>query len=636
MSAPAPAVFLSYASQDAESARRICEALRETGVEVWFDLNELRGGDAWDQKIRRQIKECTLFVPLISANTQARPEGYFRLEWKLAVDRSHLMSDDHPFLFPVVIDDTPEALARVPDRFRAVQWTRLTLTDTPESLAARVAGLLGGATEPAPDRSAVSAAPGVSGAPVRKKKAVAGRVVVTAVILGLGGVALYAVRSWWLHPRDREPPAAVTPTPPSAGAPAPAAASRGQQLVAQARTLFEPWDFASADDFKLAERLLKEATDLEPQSADGWAALAILSYGDYAFGFDRSDARDVTLRTAAERAVKLAPDSDYARLAMALRLRRVPGTDDDAVEILQGLATRHGTDQFILRQLGSALAAKDRNAEALACFQRAAMLPGGDPIALISQTRILQRLRRIDEAEAAVTEAIRLRPDFGFAHVFKMILAFYERGDLEKTRRAVREIPARVMGDERVASVAAFMSYFARDAEAAENALRYITRDYIESNVATMPKGLIVGLVHRMAGRKEAAQIEWRQALRVLEQRLQANPTSMNDLGDKAALLALLGEPAPAEEALRVYEQLRRAPAGQASVTTWQIYADLGRSREVADFFAERLRTAAQDGPTYAALFRFHPVLDSFREQPRFKELAREAERAFTAAPARK
>ena len=37
MSDPGKAVFLSYASQDAEAARRICEALRAAGVEVWFD-----------------------------------------------------------------------------------------------------------------------------------------------------------------------------------------------------------------------------------------------------------------------------------------------------------------------------------------------------------------------------------------------------------------------------------------------------------------------------------------------------------------------------------------------------------------------------------------------------------------------
>src|SRR5436305_12030298 len=119
------AVFLSYASQDAAAVSRMAEALRAAGTEVWFDQDELVGGDAWDQKIRRQIKECALFVPVISANTNARAEGYFRLEWKLAVDRSHLMAHDQAFLLPVLIDDTPEAMARVPDGFREGQWSRL-------------------------------------------------------------------------------------------------------------------------------------------------------------------------------------------------------------------------------------------------------------------------------------------------------------------------------------------------------------------------------------------------------------------------------------------------------------------------------------------------------------------------------
>ncbi len=71
---PPRAVFLSYASQDAEAVARLAEALRAAGVEVWFDRNELAGGDAWDAKIRKQIAECALFVPVISANTQARRE----------------------------------------------------------------------------------------------------------------------------------------------------------------------------------------------------------------------------------------------------------------------------------------------------------------------------------------------------------------------------------------------------------------------------------------------------------------------------------------------------------------------------------------------------------------------------------
>src|SRR6185437_16873208 len=125
------AVFLSHASQDAQAARRICEALQAVGIEVWFDQAALQGGDAWDACIRTQIKDCALFVPVISANTQTRSEGYFRLEWKLAVDRSHLMADDQAFLLPVVIDDTLDASARVPDKFRDVQWTRLITSKSP-------------------------------------------------------------------------------------------------------------------------------------------------------------------------------------------------------------------------------------------------------------------------------------------------------------------------------------------------------------------------------------------------------------------------------------------------------------------------------------------------------------------------
>ena len=155
------AIFLSYASQDADAARRICEALREAGLEVWFDQSELRGGDAWDASIRKQIKECALFVPMISAATNARSEGYFRLEWKLAVDRSHLMADDQLFFVPVILDDTPEPGARVPDAFRTRQWSRLKDENAIAAFAARVVKLIAASVP-----SGINAS---SGAPVLAK-----------------------------------------------------------------------------------------------------------------------------------------------------------------------------------------------------------------------------------------------------------------------------------------------------------------------------------------------------------------------------------------------------------------------------------------------------------------------------------
>ncbi len=224
MSESKKAVFLSYAKQDASAALRICEALRAAGVEVWFDQSELRGGDAWDAAIRRQIKTCALMIPVISANTQGRAEGYFRLEWKLAIDRSHLMSHDRAFLVPVVIDQTGEGDERVPDKFREVQWTRLPGGETSPAFAARIIRLLeqeavGVTHTPAPAAplaarsSPVGDPPPTIAAPTpptatpaaappaaspKRRLPVAGLVAV-AVLLCIG-IAAWATRHSWLHP----------------------------------------------------------------------------------------------------------------------------------------------------------------------------------------------------------------------------------------------------------------------------------------------------------------------------------------------------------------------------------------------------------------------------------------------------
>src|SRR5262245_34842920 len=130
-SAPAGAVFLSYASDDADAAEGIASGLRSAGVQVWFDKSELRGGDAWDRQIRQQIHDCRLFIAVISAHTEARDEGDFRREWRLAVERAGDMAERKAFIVPVVIDGTTERGASVPDRFRDVQWTRLPEGQTP-------------------------------------------------------------------------------------------------------------------------------------------------------------------------------------------------------------------------------------------------------------------------------------------------------------------------------------------------------------------------------------------------------------------------------------------------------------------------------------------------------------------------
>ena len=149
---PLPSVFLSYASEDRQAARTIGDALRAFGLEVWYDESELGGGDLWDQKIRRQIRECDYFMALVSAQTEARHEGYFRREWRLAVERTQDMADDHPFLLPIAIDDIDQATARVPEKFLATQWLRVPAgrpTPAFEALCRRIASGEAAVVQPA-------------------------------------------------------------------------------------------------------------------------------------------------------------------------------------------------------------------------------------------------------------------------------------------------------------------------------------------------------------------------------------------------------------------------------------------------------------------------------------------------------
>jgi TolB-like protein len=204
MTEPAKAVFLSYASQDAEAAQRICDALRAAGIEVWFDQSELRGGDVWDQKIRHQIRDCALFIPIISANTQARPEGYFRLEWRLADQRTHLMGRSRAFLVPVCIDNTPDVDADAPDSFLAIQWTRLPAGETSTVFTKRVAHLLSpeAAHAPAEAGSTAAAVPQATAAPRQSASGPATsrqtQWVVLIAALAVVGVGYLAVDKFWI------------------------------------------------------------------------------------------------------------------------------------------------------------------------------------------------------------------------------------------------------------------------------------------------------------------------------------------------------------------------------------------------------------------------------------------------------
>jgi hypothetical protein len=88
-------------------------------------MDRLEVGDDYDRKIQRNIARCSYFIPVVSATTQRRLEGYFRREWSYAIDRVRNMADGALFILPVTIDATAAAEALVPDKFKALHFTQL-------------------------------------------------------------------------------------------------------------------------------------------------------------------------------------------------------------------------------------------------------------------------------------------------------------------------------------------------------------------------------------------------------------------------------------------------------------------------------------------------------------------------------
>jgi len=116
------AIFISYASENLDEALRIKSSLEGVGLDVWFDKKQLKAGELYEKKIYRNIEMSSFFFPIISQNTTTLEPRYFRKEWTKAIDVSKLWPDEHPFIQPIVIDDTRYNSPYIPTEFKDNHW----------------------------------------------------------------------------------------------------------------------------------------------------------------------------------------------------------------------------------------------------------------------------------------------------------------------------------------------------------------------------------------------------------------------------------------------------------------------------------------------------------------------------------
>lgn len=559
MSESAGAIFLSYASQDAEAARRLCDALRAEGLEVWFDQSELRGGDAWDASIRRQIKECALFLPIISANTQSRTEGYFRLEWRLAEQRSHLMAKGRPFLVPIVVDATPEAGAHVPDAFLEVQWSRIPEGRCDAAFARRVMQLLsGGMAQPREAAAGAQADPMPSKRPSRRTVAIVAAVVLVSLVPVVGGLLVALVGK----PDPSKRPAASALAPGSAA-----------ERVAKARELLDDDPLITRRNVELAEQFALEAIAKDPSSAEAFAAAAWANFRFIWQNYEDTPKRRADLRSYAEKAKLLDPESVNAELA-ACGLLIVNRDWAEASRRLDKLIERVPKNLVVLREAAWATIRSSPDAE---------MPPPSNSTVLVDRLRAVSPLGRshADSLLAAVhwrrgdyVEADRLL-DGTFAsgqptrqsYLLRLLVLLYGWGDLAAARDFAATIPSKLLLEDVFIAHVSGLWLRSGDYDKALETLGRSQRDMLQEALVEIPTAVLRGDVHAAAGRRAAAELQWREAIKVYDGLLQVKPDSASLREGKATTLAKLGERKAAATEYALSHELRRTPA--AGTIAW-------------------------------------------------------------------
>ncbi len=407
--------------------------------------------------------------------------------------------------------------------------------------------------------------------------------------------------------------------------------TESRQLVAKARDLLETQDDASRENISLADELCKRAVTIDPSDGEVWAASAQVSAQLVSLYYDRSPARYESLRTQAERAIKLAPESVEAGLAQALYFSRgSTATLADSERILRRLTSVVPNDRRVWRALSYTLRMQGRFDEAIDCLNRAIALPGGDPVSLLEKGSALLFAGRGDEAEVALDRSIAVKP-LGRALLLKTFVALVWTGDLEKARAALERVPRRMLLEDRGAALASWVWLWRREPDKSLAALNVVPRDYFHDAFFTGPKAALAGMAQKMAGRADAARNEWRSVVRVTEQRLTTEPNDLVSVLQRAFAQAELGQGREAEQTSRTYRELGGS-TGATSPLGGEPGLDvlLKRESEALDQIQQEINNPREFFITRAVL-RLHPAFDGLRDDPRFQQLIEQA-----AGPAQK
>lgn len=111
-------VFLIYAREDLDIARRLSVFLRERGFRPWLDVDEIAPGEVWKKSVLRALEESAVALVLVSENLGKK--GFVQEELKVALSTLQERQQDVSPVIPVRLSESP-----VPEALGDVQWVNL-------------------------------------------------------------------------------------------------------------------------------------------------------------------------------------------------------------------------------------------------------------------------------------------------------------------------------------------------------------------------------------------------------------------------------------------------------------------------------------------------------------------------------
>ncbi len=334
--------------------------------------------------------------------------------------------------------------------------------------------------------------------------------------------------------------------------------------------------------------------------------------------FDRAN-------SAVTSALRLAPDSGEAHLALALHLYWAKSDYERAHAELEVAARTLPNDARIAAVAGLIDRRQGRWEEALREMKRASELDPRNPSELATLSSTYAALRDYPEAEKAYDRAIAVKPNDIRARLDRAALDVAWRADFRPMKAIEKDIlrnnPA--LAEER-ANIGFCIGLYQRDPEAAEQVLATVDENWAFSmGAATLRRSFYAGLIARMKGDSAAARNDFTKARADQEKIVRDEPEFGPALCALGLIDAQLGRNPDAlregRHALELMPLEKNALDGAGVLYCFAMICAWTGQRDLALEQIEKLAKIPA-GASYGDL-RLDPAWDSLRGDPRFEKI---------------